>query len=414
MRVIDFPRWPAFVDAGSPDRLITDDGIGYLDTIFEDLTASAVLIVDTECEELRLFWAKRCAGFDSGDNIAEKLYLKPFTSSLTIFKELLSIEMVSTQLAQRVGSPQILPLDEEYDTVVFDKYLIIVLRDQIGTKLTSNWLEVRPIIVRAVSYIESRMNFFGLIPTQMYSVKSNDSKVLFRNYFGPVYPQFQKEGWFVWPWQVSEDQLRKSPVQTASLVMDIRSSTAAMSQSRSQIEFMKWVDELVMICRSSVIEFGGVYDKEIGDGVVGHFTDAISRSCFSSEENPKRDFCLAALLAAEDISRKVKERTIEFQDYLAMGIDNVGPAVGVHIGNAVWISKDIRVSAVGDSVIWATRMSNNADANQVVISNAVRTYLETCNIDSANSRLSQMEKIPIEVKELPESLKPFGYSFWVK
>lgn len=258
------------------------------------------------------------------------------------------------------------------------------------------------------------MDLHGLVPTQMYSVGLEQPKLLFSNYFGPVYPQYQRSGWFVWPWQVSEDQTIKSAVRTASLVIDIRNSTVAMQQCDSKIEFMKWIDDIVTICRSIVVEHGGVYDKEIGDGVVGHFTEAISLACFPKPANPHRDYCLAALMAAEEISKRVNERTQKFVKFLSMGIDNLGPAVGVHIGDAVWISKNTRASAIGDSVVGATRMASNAHAGQVVLSNAVRTYLNECNNDYARLRLAQIEKKSIVVKELPEALDPFAYHFWVK
>ena len=53
-----------------------------------------------------------------------------------------------------------------------------------------------------------------------------------------------------------------------------------------------------------------------------------------------------------------------------MWIDNLGGAVGLHYGNAVWSIRDGNAQAIGSSVVKAARLCAEAKVEHIIVSNA--------------------------------------------
>ncbi len=88
---------------------------------------------------------------------------------------------------------------------------------------------------------------------------------------------------FLWPWQKCislrkhNDQSLASynhrQIETVSLVLDIRRSTTALSLTRKPAHFAAFIEELTHISKQVLIQNGGYFDKDTGDGISGHFCD---------------------------------------------------------------------------------------------------------------------------------------------
>ena len=97
--------------------------------------------------------------------------------------------------------------------------------------------------------------------------------------FNPFEPT--PSGWFLWPWQRSialsadGETVRYSPIETTSLVFDLRKSTMVLEQLRDEDVglFSGFIKDVVAAAKQAVFDRGGFFDKETGDGIVAHFCD---------------------------------------------------------------------------------------------------------------------------------------------
>ena len=196
---------------------------------------------------------------------------------------------------------------------------------------------------------------------------------------------------FTWPWQKClssksfGDQLCSMSFQqipTISMVMDIRSSTVAMQLTRSPEDYASFIDEVVKEARRVLLEFGGYFDKETGDGIVGHFCalDATDKMKKSVPSAVRRCFD-----ASKKILETVRDICADYQNKLELGVDSLGAGIGIHSGTAVWVTSTDQIRAIGQSVVMASRISDVAATNQIVMSYS--SYYDLLR----NSELSQHE-----------------------
>lgn len=189
--------------------------------------------------------------------------------------------------------------------------------------------------------------------------------------FNPMVPT--KPSAFLWPWQACiqqrDTELRLVPMPTISLAFDLRRSTLAMEELLDISEFSPFIEGMIATAKEVIFKHGGFFDKDTGDGLVAHFVD------FSLFANAK-EFPLYASAsvrsfeAAREIVRLVSLKCDALQPKLRHGISSLGPAVGIHAGDAVWISDRNGVRAIGDSVVYAVRLCGNADPRSIFVTNA--------------------------------------------
>ncbi len=182
-------------------------------------------------------------------------------------------------------------------------------------------------------------------------------------------------GWFLWPWQQSlasaqcdEDEgVHYSPIETTSLVFDLRKSTMALEQLRDDEVglFSGFIKDVVDAARRAVLDHGGFFDKETGDGIVAHFCD------FALPDADIEPPTLRAFNAAKRLIGTVHGICDRFQEKLNMGVGGLGASVGIHSGKAVWICEQNLVSAYGESVILAARICAEAEIGSIFVSNHV-------------------------------------------
>lgn len=180
----------------------------------------------------------------------------------------------------------------------------------------------------------------------------------------------EKSEYFQWPWQACikrvDDTLQQTTVKTTSLVFDLRKSTLAMEAADDIATYSPFIELVVSVARECIFQYGGYFDKETGDGIVAHFADFDGLWLDSPIEPAQK----RALDSAVALLRRITELCEEFQSGLDDWIDNLGGAVGLHYGNAVWSIRDGKAQAIGSSVVKAARLCAEAKVEHIFVSNA--------------------------------------------
>lgn len=214
-------------------------------------------------------------------------------------------------------------------------------------------------------------------------------------------------GEFLWPWQRSirhpdeRGELSFRPIRTTSLVFDIRKSTMVMEQLawREKGIFPAFIRELAELARIAVFKWGGFFDKETGDGIVAHFCD------FDEFGDCGGTPSVRAFRAAQEILSVIAEPCNSIQSSLNMGVGGLGGSIGLHSSAAVWSCDNGRISALGDSVIMAARLCNEAENFSIFASNS--EYFRIAQSLSVPER-ERFERREYSGKEWNSGAKLFG------
>ncbi len=205
------------------------------------------------------------------------------------------------------------------------------------------------------------------------------------------------------------DDIVYNPINTTSLVFDLRKSTIALEQLKwDEIgEYSPFINEIVRSAKEIVFKHGGFFDKETGDGIVGHFIEFSSDDDFRLEKPAGR----RAFDAAVEIVRTTSKICEDFQSGLKLGVGELGASVGIHTGDAVWISEKNQVRAIGESVILAARLCNEAPARSVFVSNT--QFGELAATQGGAEISSLFEKSPYSGKEVKHGAGLYGFKLTV-
>ncbi len=220
---------------------------------------------------------------------------------------------------------------------------------------------------------------------------------------------------FLWPWQrciepsESPGHLRYRPIETSSLVFDVRRSTIAMEQLPSDElgNYSPFINKIVETAVRVVFDHGGFFDKETGDGIVAHFLDlddALEGQ--ATEKSNKRAF-----QAAVEIVRQTSVICDNFQADLKFGISQLGGGVGLHTGPSVWVSELNQIRAIGESVVVASRLCSEAGTRSIFVSNSFYRDL-TKNIRADIS--TRFQRKTYQGKEYKGDPGLFGYELCVE
>ncbi|WP_322517770.1 adenylate/guanylate cyclase domain-containing protein [Rhodopseudomonas palustris] len=218
------------------------------------------------------------------------------------------------------------------------------------------------------------------------------------------------EGRFEWPWQRClvigpSGEVRYRAIGTTSLTLDLRASTSAMELTDPPEQFSEFIDTVVGAARSIILEHGGFFDKETGDGVVGHF--CTHRNVSETDKLDELPTEVVAVRSAIRIVKAIDELCLKYQRWLRHGMDRLGPAIGIHTGTAVWIIDEMQIRAIGSSVVGAARLCGCAASREIVISNKTFHAIED---HRAIVNVIEFHKKAVSFQEYGERLGTYAYS----
>ena len=154
--------------------------------------------------------------------------------------------------------------------------------------------------------------------------------------------------------------------QTPSIVVvgDIRRSQDLMTYALSGDSFGRRLVEFVEGTRKIVEENGGIFDKFTGDGFVAYFNQAVSQT-------QELDYLDSFLCFVEQQSHFSKALFADWVEEIRKMPPGIGLAMGADIGTISLQHRAGHLIAVGDTLVWATRMASEARADETVINNAL-------------------------------------------
>jgi class 3 adenylate cyclase len=246
--------------------------------------------------------------------------------------------------------------------------------------------------------------FFERVPKDLLKIDAS-ADILFNQFFSPNCFDVATEPDvpFAWPWQKSLDfrngLVMPKQIPTISLVMDIRNSSSAMLLTRDPPRFAGFIDQAVEGAREAITQNSGYFDKETGDGVVGHF------ACGDNLEDEAT--LKHALVAAKSISIMTTRLCGEYQENLRFSLGALGCAIGLFADRAVWLYSWRGVRAIGGSVVNASRICANAKPREVgycnTISQLIRTFKVTPEIFPLNGITRQIKIHEVREDAIPEA-----------
>jgi CheY-like chemotaxis protein/class 3 adenylate cyclase len=204
------------------------------------------------------------------------------------------------------------------------------------------------------------------IESQIKSGSSNTDQV--------VHPEMARrlEGYLKWrghfprlktsadPQEVMEKACRST---TIIVVGDIRRSQDLMTYAMDEQDFSQRMVQFISTTRSALDKHGGFFDKFTGDGFIGYFNESICElyglNYIDSFVGFIREFTAFSVSHFHEWVKFV--RKIPGQA--------VGLAVGADLGHVSFQSLNYHVVAVGESIVWASRMASAAKAEEVLVNN---------------------------------------------
>ncbi|MGA2557750.1 MAG: adenylate/guanylate cyclase domain-containing protein [Verrucomicrobiota bacterium] len=161
------------------------------------------------------------------------------------------------------------------------------------------------------------------------------------------------------------DELMDSIGKKASIVVagDIRHSQELMKYAETALDFTERMVEFISRIRKLVGKHGGFFDKFTGDGFIAYFNEEISDQ-FDGNRNDSFVAFIRDCLEFSDRhfrcwTRHLKKRPSEL----------IGLAIGADLGVISFQNLHHHVVAVGESIVWATRMQSAAKAGEVLVNN---------------------------------------------
>jgi len=161
-----------------------------------------------------------------------------------------------------------------------------------------------------------------------------------------------------------------SSAQTIVVVGDIRRSQDLMTYAISPTEFSERLLAFITMTRKLTDQHLGLFDKFTGDGFLVYFNDSVC----GIRGKKALDCLLAFLLDMAEFARHhfpSWARSIRKRPPVEIGL-----AMGADVGLVSFQDPQNHLIAVGDAIVWASRMASAAKAGEVLINNLLATALE--------------------------------------
>lgn len=210
-----------------------------------------------------------------------------------------------------------------------------------------------------------------VVPKCFFEVSNAPDDLLLKFWSPKVYRPGTQCGCWIWPWQrfSADAHYSSDALLTTTLCADIRLSTSAMDRTLDKVDFAIFIRDAVRVMKDALRENGGFFDKETGDGVVGHFIDGVM----------SRNGAVSAYRASCKMVEEVTRICNDFVEKSLSQLLPVGIGVGIHTGEAHWFASGNQVNAIGSSVVDATRICERAQAGEILMSLGAHRNLKECS-----------------------------------
>ena len=167
------------------------------------------------------------------------------------------------------------------------------------------------------------------------------------------------------------------------IVGDIRRSQDLMTYAVTPIEFAGRINTFIAETRRLLDKHGGFFDKFTGDGFIAYFNNEISNWHVANRD----ESFLGFIREYQDFSVPYFQ---EWKRHLKK-LPNVpiGLAIGADLGIVSFQNFNYHLVAVGEPIVWASRMAEVAKAGEIIINNLL--YEELHKRDDVSFQEHQKE-----------------------
>ncbi len=180
------------------------------------------------------------------------------------------------------------------------------------------------------------------------------------------------EAYARWGGHLPRVALRENPdalIEQASLsetivvIGDIRKSQDLMTYALSASEFSSRMVEFITQTRNNLASHAGFFDKFTGDGFLAYFNETV---CAQAGKDHTESF----LYFVRDEMAFAHEHFAHWTANIRkLPAARVGLALGADVGVVTFNYTQRHLVAVGDSIVWASRMASAANAGEVLLNN---------------------------------------------
>ena len=153
--------------------------------------------------------------------------------------------------------------------------------------------------------------------------------------------------------------------QSIVVVGDICRSQDLMTYALNRDSFSRYLAEFLEGTRTVVEANGGIFDKFTGDGFVVYFNEAVSQA----QDLEYHASFLKFVDEQAQFARRLFSRWV--RDVRKLPPGGIGLAIGADVGVISIQHREGHLIAVGDALVWATRMAAEAHADETVVNNAL-------------------------------------------
>lgn len=161
-----------------------------------------------------------------------------------------------------------------------------------------------------------------------------------------------------------------SSSQSIVVVADMRRSQDLMTYANSAEDFSTRIVEFITTAREALGRHNGFFDKFTGDGYLVYFNEAVCNAADADYVECFLDFMQEHQAFAAEHFRNWTRNVRKLPG------DEVGLAMGADLGTVRFVDLEHHLVAVGESIVWASRMASAASANEVIVNNLLFAALE--------------------------------------
>jgi class 3 adenylate cyclase len=169
------------------------------------------------------------------------------------------------------------------------------------------------------------------------------------------------------------DEVFREASRTLSIAVvgDIRRSQDLMTYAQGADSFSERMVRFISKTRELVEKHAGFFDKFTGDGFIIYFNEAICNSV-------KKDYRRCFLDFAKDQFEFSKSLFKEWSTSIRkLPTSEVGLTIGADVGQLDFHDLDNHLVAVGDAIVWASRMAEIGSAHEIIVNNLLFNLLKT-------------------------------------
>lgn len=174
-----------------------------------------------------------------------------------------------------------------------------------------------------------------------------------------------------------------SVTSTIAVVGDIRRSQDLMTYAQDPRNFSERMVQFITTTRELIEKRAGFFDKFTGDGFLVYFNEAVCKAadlnyidCFLNFLREEANFAAPVF---QDWSRSIRKRPPT----------EIGLAIGADIGKVSFEDIHNHLVAVGDAIVWASRMASIASSNEIIVNNLLYTLLDNREDLTFKERIGQ-------------------------